>query len=355
VSIRLAAFEESGDSFVPTRPEWTVRPNDPLYLMKGTSAPEPYDQQPAFDFLDQDELKIKYDGKDHVIKLRYSITKPEPRQKGGNSHIGRHAAKNQGVSVVRAHRELEMNSSFDNRSEPRDRWWGVEVLFDPALDDVFGVTNNKQSATFFTRLDLDEDARIEGLTPGDYRERLEESNDPRLVIYDLSSKIDKILREVIRPQIERNAKLRKHGKYAPEPGSAEELATRATQKRRDDIGDKGASDQGEKLPVTQREKELENELVAVGVPEPEAKEIAVEYVKSNVKFLFQEAEINGPVIFDVKSKAGTIIVNINTKHPAREHLFELLKEGSAETETPALKALKLLLMSWARLEDEAGA
>src|SRR5262249_8361742 len=158
---------------------------------------------------------------------------------------------------------------------------------------------------------------------GEYRERLEESNDPRLVIYDLSSKIDKMLREVIRDQIERSAKKRKHGKYAPEPGSAEDLATRATQKRRDDLGDKGASDQGEKLPVGQREKELENELVAVGVPEPEAKEIAVEYVKSNVKFLFQDAEINGPVIFDVKSKAGTIIVNINTKHPAREHLFEL--------------------------------
>ena len=62
VSIRLAAFEESGGSFVPTRPEWQVRPNDPLYLMKGTSSPEPYDQQAAFDFLDEDELKIMSHG-----------------------------------------------------------------------------------------------------------------------------------------------------------------------------------------------------------------------------------------------------------------------------------------------------
>src|SRR5262249_41997987 len=154
---------------------------------------------------------------------------PDPRQKGGNSHIGRHAAKNQGVSVVRALRELELNNSFDNRSEPRDRWWGVEVLFDPALDEVFGVTNNKQSGTFFTRLDFDEDARIEGVTPGEFRERLEESNDPRLVIYDLSSKIDKMLRDVLRPQIERTAKQRKSGKHVPPPGSSEELATRATQ------------------------------------------------------------------------------------------------------------------------------
>jgi hypothetical protein len=231
----------------------------------------------------------------------------------------------------------------------------VEVQFDPALDDVFGVTNNKQSATFFTRLDLDEDARIEGVPPGEYRERLEESNDPRLVIYDLSTKIDKVLREVIRPQIERTAKQRKQGRHVPPAGSAEDLATRATQKRRDDLGDKGSSDQGERLPLPQREKELETQLIADGVPEAEAKEIAVEYVRSNVKFLFQEAEISGPVIFDVKSKAGTIIVNINTKHPAREHLFELLKEPTGEAETPALKALKLLLSAWARLEDEAGA
>jgi len=90
------------------------------------------------------------------------------------------------------------------------------------------------------------------------------------------------------------------------------------------------------------------------VPEQQAKEIAVAYVRSNIKFLFQEAEIPGPAIFDVKSKAGTIMININTRHPAREHLFELLRQENADTETPALKALKLLLSAWARLEDEAG-
>jgi hypothetical protein len=118
---------------------------------------------------------------------------------------------------------------------------------------------------------------------------------------------------------------------------------------------KGASDEVEKLPVIQRETELEKELIEGGTPEAEAKQIAVEYVRCNVKFLFQEAEIPGPVIFDVKSKAGTIIININTKHPARPHLFELLKqEENAETDTPALKSLKLLLRAWARVEDEAG-
>ena len=37
--------------------------------------------------------------------------------------------KNQGVSVVREGRELEINSSFVNRYEPTERWWGIEVKF----------------------------------------------------------------------------------------------------------------------------------------------------------------------------------------------------------------------------------
>lgn len=93
--------------------------------------------------------------------------------------------------------------------------------------------------------------------------------------------------------------------------------------------------------------------VSGGVPEPQAKQIAVEYVRSNVKFLFEEADIPGTAMFDVRLKAGTIIILINSKHPAREHFFDLLKQKGAEVDTPAQKALKLLLSAWARLEDEA--
>lgn len=86
--------------------------------------------------------------------------------------------------------------------------------------------------------------------------------------------------------------------------------------------------------------------------EKEAKEIAIEYVRKHFKYLFQEAPVPGAAIFDIRSKAGTIIILLNTRHPASEHLFALLK--SDEEEHPALKALKLLLTAWARLEDEAG-
>ena len=175
--IRLAAFEET-DGTLEIRYDEDVRPNDPMYLMSSTSAPTPYDEESAFDFLGEKELKIGYLDNEHTIRIRYAVTKEKPRvQDRGNSPIGRDAARNQGVSVVRAMRELEMNRSFDSSHDTRDRWWGIEVLFDPDLDDVFGVTNNKQAATYFGNLSLEEDAVAEGIPTGEYRDRLRESND----------------------------------------------------------------------------------------------------------------------------------------------------------------------------------
>jgi uncharacterized protein (UPF0248 family) len=146
---------------------------------------------------------------------------------------------------------------------------------------------------------------------------------------------------------------RRGGELTPGPGSAEDIATRATRRRRQEIGDKGQSDKDEELPIKKRQDELAGELVEEGVSEKEAREIAVEAVEKNIKYLFQEASIPGPAIFDIKSKAGTIIILLNSKHPASDNLFELLKEEGSEQDTPALRSLKLLLTAWARLEDEA--
>jgi len=323
--------------------------------MTKTCAPPPFNADPAFDFFTEDSIDVVVHNKKHEVKLRYSITKPEPRQQhGGHSEIGRDTQKNQGISIVRAKREIEMNRTFDNRSDTRDRWWGVEVMFDPALDAVFGVTNNKQAATNFFLMDLDEDAALEGMTPEQYREQLKQSHDPRLAIYEISHHIQKTL-GTVRGQIERMREgVRKKGQLVAPPGSAEEVATRAIKQRRQQMGDKGRSDQSEQMPLEQRKDELTQQLVEQGMPEQEAKHIAVEAVTRHIKIIFQEADIPGAVIFDVKSKAGTIIVLLNSRHPASKDLFELLRESNSEADTPAFKALKLLLSAWGRLEDEAG-
>ncbi|HUU90120.1 MAG TPA: ATP-binding protein [Phycisphaerae bacterium] len=352
ITIRLCSFEETGGDH-STRIDRDVLPNDPMYLMKGTSAPAPFDEEPAFDLFTEYPLAVAADGNEYEVRLRFSVTTKKARHCGGSAPIGKHAAKNLGVSLVRADRELEMNNTFDLRYDPRERWWGVEVLFGPELDAVFGVTNTKQAATAFRQCELDEDAAAEDLTPGEYEEQLRESNDPRLAVYKISHEITKNL-GTIREQIQRMREgTRKPEDVAPPPGSAEDIATKATKRRREELGKEGKSDEDEGRPEDEREKELAGELIAEGVEEKEAKEIAVQYVRKQIKYLFQEAPIPGAAIFDIRAKAGTIIILINTRHPASEHLFALLKEDD-DGSTPALEALKLLLTAWARLEDEAG-
>jgi len=350
VAIRLAAFEETGGQ-ISNKIDRDVLPNDPLYLMAGTSSPSPFDETPAFDEVARYPVEVGANGGTHEVMLTFSISTKEAREEGGSGPIGKHASRNQGVSLVRAGRELEMNNTFDIRYDPRERWWGVEVSFGPELDDVFGVTNNKQSATAFRECDLDEDAKSEGMSPGEYRDYLADSGDPRLAIYEISQEITKTLRR-LREQIQRmRAGTRKTG-VAPAPGSAEDIATRATKRRREEIGAQGESDESEGMPDEDKQAQISEELIAEGVDEEQAKEIAVEYVRKRFKYLFQEAPVPGSAIFDIRSKAGTIIILLNTRHPASEHLFAILKED--EEDTPALKALKLLLTAWARLEDEAG-
>lgn len=353
--IKLAAYEEI-DGKLQLAISRNIKVNDCMYLMDGTLDPAPYCDEPAFDLFTEYDIKVGIEGKEHTVKLRFSIAKLKTRIEGGASPIGKHAAKNQGVSVVRADRELEMNKTFDISYDPRERWWGVEVSFQPELDDIFGVSNNKQSATAFHNMNMKEDAESEGMTQEEYRELLTETRDPRLAIYTISHEINKTL-ATIRNQIQAEAKgTRKRNKDVPEPGSAEDIATRATQKRRERMGDKGKSDKDENMSIEERRKLLAIELEEEGHTPQEAKQIAVDWVRGDErgpKYFFQEAQIPGPSIFDVRSKAGKIIIVLNTNHPATAGLFELLREEDGINDTPALKALKLLFTAWARLEDEA--
>jgi len=351
-TVRLTAFEENAGA-ITSKSDKDAVPNDPLYLMKGTLDPSPYNKEPAFDQFAQYKTTVRVNDEDHLVQLTFSCVKKKARHEGGQSPIGKNAAKNLGVSVVRAGRELEVNRTFDNTYLPTERWWGVEVSFEPALDDVFGVTNNKQAATAFRNMTLDNDAEAEGMSPMAYKEILEDSNDPRLAVYEISKEINKQL-SVIRRQIKALGEgTRKKGEITPPAGSAEDIATRATERRKDEQGAVGKSDEDEKLPLAEKERELTDEFVEEGLSEGEAKEIAVEWARTPTKFIFKEGSVPGPTIFDIRSRAGKIFVIVNSDHPARDDLFDLLKSDDGTNDTAALRSLKLLLEAWARMEDEA--
>jgi hypothetical protein len=372
-TIRLVGFDierpQSG-SFI----DRNAKPNDPGYLMSGTSTPSPYDETPMFKAWGGEELfetteTIRFRDQDHEIKVRFSIAKEEARSSpnAGSLPHGRHAGKNIGVSLVRAGRELDLDQSLVIQYDPRERWWGIELEFPPALDELFGVTNNKQQARNFSevaQMDLNSLLDHGKKTISQAREELELDEDPKAPLLSIAHLIESRLGQ-LRRLIEQQTKNTRGGRkrYIPAPDSPEKEATEKTKERQTE-GHHGGSDAGEKLPPQQKQTEIEASLVNQGVPAQMAHELAASTVKDSLKYVFVEAATDSPAFFSVQPKGGAIIITLNTTHPAYPRLVDVLE--SAVEEVPAnssaeevvqrlnraLDGLKLLLMAWARYEDE---
>jgi hypothetical protein len=81
--------------------------------------------------------------------LKDTFAKLDNRVAGDLPH-GKHAARNVGLSLLREGREVDVSQALSIPSEPRERWFGVEFNFPQELDQILGMTNNKQS---YTRLE----------------------------------------------------------------------------------------------------------------------------------------------------------------------------------------------------------
>lgn len=371
VSIRLVGFDfdrpQSSD-FI----ERLAMPNDPGYLMAPTSTPAPYADTPMFkpwggEGLFETTDTIRFRDEDHQVTVRFSIAKEDARTSAnpGATPHGRHAKHNVGVSVVRADRELELDQSFVIQYDPTERWWGVEVQFPPALDEIFGVTNNKQHARNFSEIALmDIASLLEGgkKTVAQVREEMEFDGDPSAPLLSLAQVIQSRighLRQMVHQQTRNTRRSRK--RHDPTTESPEQEATEKTKQRQSE-GHRGQSDAGETLPPQQKQSDIENSLVQQGVPEKVAHDLAANTVKSSLKYVFVDAPLDTPAFFSVQPKGGAVIITLNTNHPAYPRLVALLEmdeetaEMSVEEVTErmnrALDGLKLLLMAWARYEDE---
>ena len=98
-----------------------------------------------------------------------------------------------------------------------------------------------------------------------------------------------------------------------------------------------------------------------GLSEDEARAIAEDLIESQSKYLFTTFVGEGSSFFSVKQRAGEILIRLNKDHPAYENLIEVLEEiPEDDTDRDELmerlrrarRGLKLLLMAWARYEDE---
>ena len=195
-SIGMRSFDTDRTS----QPFREIRPNDPMYLMTGTSGDSLKDGVPMFEkWGERYERKVFLKGKECTIEVNYSRVKrdvlaADGATAAGNTPYGRHAARNVGISVMREDRELMTLPVLNAVGDPRVRWWGCEIKFTQDCDELFGVDHSKQLA-----------ARLQAVhrsvqrTPFQGRNRAEneeeqsaraEGDERRMILYDLIKKID---------------------------------------------------------------------------------------------------------------------------------------------------------------------
>jgi len=377
IEILLTLTTDNGEGLVENGDSTRCLPNDPLYLMTPSSTPAPFDSVPMFQLYNERTWRIRVDGEGGDVHIRCSMARPDaineakseitwPRSyaRAGDSPWGRHAQRNRGVSIVRANRELEVSQAWVNSHEPEERWWSVEVEFDPILDEIFGVVNNKQHAHNFTGgADFDWNDEAEpNETLGAFRERLRETGDVRHHLLEPWDWINDQIAQM-RKERQRIMKGTRPGRVRhPKTGEeAEDVATNVINEQVEQH-EKGTSDRAPEATEDDKIAIVAESARRRRLDDATARQLAEETVHSGRRVLMKGASLgHKDAFFDVDSANDIIEVWLNDQHPVYEHLIEVV---SAETEhqspeeladrlDKASFTLRMLLFAWSRYEDKA--
>ena len=353
----------------------TFRAVDPLFVMDNTIVSDldpPVD--PMFEELSPVNLTVEYGDIKSKITIRTSFAKEEiaklvnKKDAAGRTAWGKVAGENIGLSIVREGRELELDANWtsttNNNRDPRHRWWGAEVEFGRELDDVFGVTNDKQTATALRDAynHKFEDFRLPNETIADTKNRMKEE-EPKLYV---NIEVAEQIRNLISNAIDKLPKIKNPSVDDGKDDIKQEVEKDTTEKvhEQQEKGEEGASDEGEKAPLEQRKEELIESLKNIGTPPSEINVIVSNIITCHSKFYFTKQKMLGDdSFFSLRSDAGVLIIILNTAHPLYEDLFSSFEyiDSDEEYTSDELKellkdnyrALKYLLISWARMEDVA--
>jgi len=380
-TIQCIPIQQTGDNFEVDEDNIVeVKPNDPLYLMSGTLCPEDFGLGPMFKELEGSPFKIpvKYNSKEYPVRIRASYARAHVRDSSnpqaswpekyagwdaGSTPWGKHADQNMGVSLMRSHREVMLDNSWVSGDDPRERWWTVEVDFPTALDEVFGVTNNKQGTMTFQRLarfDWKREALPGEESFGDVRRRMEEEGDPRVSLLDLHRQIKNAIR-IMRSHVREARQHRSTRHVQSEDQKADAKATAAV-KDRIEKGHKGESDRaGESTTQEeQKNKQVESLVVKHHIDKQDALQQIDETIKAGNLVRWIQSSQSSPAFFDVEALPNLLQVALNTDHPVYSHLYEILhpdvqeltEDEIRERIAKAAAAFRILIYSWARYEDE---
>ena len=238
----------------------------------------------------------------------------------------------------------------------------MEVDFPTALDEVFGVTNNKQGTMTFQRLaryDWRREAFPDEQSAGDVRRRMEEEGDYRVHLLDLRKQIKNAI-TLMRPRVKQRRMLRA-GHVIDEDQKADAKVTAAV-KRRLEEGHEGESDRAGESGTKKEHKEAQVKSL-VGkhhLDQNDALRQIDETIKAGSRVRWIQSAQSSAAFFDIDSLPSVIQVALNTNHPVHSHLYDIMHvdvDGLSDDEirerlARAAAAFRILIYSWARYEEE---
>ncbi len=305
-----------------------VAPNDPLFLMEDNCVlckdGEPKKifkpgqesgTETAFELytakgngIGEINVPIKYIDKfgnvaESSVLVRFSIVKDKfydetafPKGTNpGNYAFGKHAAKMEGISVIRARREIDFRrfDFYNVINEPQHRWWGCEIIFDPELDEAFGVANNKQYVEL-KKIDVSD------LDPDE------------IDIDPIWNQLSETIIPTIKAMYAQNEETRNNTRTFEEANSpsTDIINTVENDPAIIDIDDE-EEDEIEVSPEVVAETGKE-ELEKIGYENP-TDEQGTAFINNSVNFVYADNGERGPA-FDYKAVLKTTVITINTSH-----------------------------------------
>jgi hypothetical protein len=119
-----------------------IRPIDPLFLRAGINPTGARPFGPPLHY----EISAPTGERSTVIARFVTLPLDRWHSLSNDQKNELAISKGAGVTVLRSRREIDSGWYFmgSKRKENYDDWWRCEVSFDPALDELFGVTHSKQ-------------------------------------------------------------------------------------------------------------------------------------------------------------------------------------------------------------------
>ncbi len=171
IEIKIRVFQDNGHTLSEVFPlEKIIKAVDPLFLMTDTQLPGSFNDKATNDLWEggeylfpdpngNKESKALFEKIGESVKLKFSVVKPEIKRSQGSANtesgLGKIYREFQGLSIVRENREIKLDDFgfITNVSDTRNRWWKVEINFEPSFDGYFGLDNTKQNVHAFKRIE----------------------------------------------------------------------------------------------------------------------------------------------------------------------------------------------------------